>query len=114
MVVDIAFDEIILTTEPLMRMDYRDTARHALARAKTELASGDPDRLVYAALEIRKAMEAVTYGRAKSYEDEIPKVQYRTWQPRKIVEYLTKIDPKAVIGSSVAVGLRGIVAVQQR
>lgn len=87
-------------------MDYRDAARRALQRAKTELASGDPDRLAYAALEIRKAIEAVTYDKAQAYKDEMPKALYRTWQPGKVVEYLTEIDPHAGTGRIVRFGVQ--------
>ena len=85
-------------------MDFRDAARHALERAKTELASGDFNRLAYAALEIRKTMEAVTYDKAQSYKDEMPTVQYRTWQPGKVIKYLTEIDPHAATGRIVRFG----------
>lgn len=41
--------------------DYREEARQQLARARAELASGDDERLKYAALELREAMESLTY-----------------------------------------------------
>ena len=56
------------------------------------MASGDPERLPYAALELRKAMEAATYQRLRSYKEEIPPDVYRTWQPHKVVQYLIEID----------------------
>jgi len=55
-----------------MKIDYRELARRAVARARTEIESVDPDRLPYAALELRNAMEAITYSRAESYKDELP------------------------------------------
>jgi hypothetical protein len=42
-------------------------ARQALRRAQAEMSSSDPERLEYAALELRKAMEAVIYDRAQLY-----------------------------------------------
>ncbi len=88
-----------------MNTNFRNMAREALKRAKLEIASGERDRLPYAALEIRNAMEAVTYDRAESYKNEIPDASYRTWQPRKLLEYLLEIEPTAVLGSSLTVGV---------
>lgn len=88
-----------------MKVNYRAIARETLRRAKAEMASGDPDRLPYAALELRKTMEAVTYERAQLYKDEIPPDLYRTWQPPKVVRYITEIDWMTSFGSwQVAIG----------
>ena len=43
--------------------DYRNDARRELASAKDELGSADDERLKYAALELRIAMESLTYDR---------------------------------------------------
>ena len=47
-----------------MPVNFRHRAREALARAKAEIDSGEPERLKYAALELHMAIEAVTYERA--------------------------------------------------
>lgn len=87
-------------------VNYRELAREALTRAKQEIASENSDRLRYAALEIRRAMEAVTYSRAESYKGELPEDLYSTWQPRKVVEYLAEIDPRGTFrSSSFAIGV---------
>jgi hypothetical protein len=89
-----------------MKIDYRELARRAVARARTEIESVDPDRLPYAALELRNAMEAITYSRAESYKDELPLDLYRVWQPRDVIKYLTEIDPQGAFAtSSLAVGI---------
>jgi len=75
-----------------MTVDYRTIARQALKRARAETESGDPERLVYAALELRNALEAVIYDRARLYKDEVPADVYRTWQPRKVIRYMAEID----------------------
>jgi hypothetical protein len=67
-------------------MHYRALARQALQKAKLELDSGDPDRLEYAALQLRKALEAVTYERAQLYGTESPGIDYRTWQPPQAIK----------------------------
>lgn len=85
--------------------DYRNDARRELARAKIELASVDDERLKYAALELRMAMESLTYDRALAYKDEFPPAEYETWQPRKVMAILLEIDPNADKDSSLAFGI---------
>lgn len=63
-------------------MKYRNDAREYLQRSKNELNSSDNERLKYAVLELRMAMEALTYDRALAYKDEFPPNEYETWQPR--------------------------------
>lgn len=86
-------------------MNYRNFARLHLKSAEDELGSSSDGRLKYAALELRMAMEALTYDRALSYKDEFPPSEYETWQPRKIMSVLLNIDPKADKDSSLAIGL---------
>jgi hypothetical protein len=69
-------------------VDFRAEARKALNRARSELESGDDARLKYAALELRLAMEAITYDRARTYRNEMPPQEYDTWQPRKLMQLL--------------------------
>lgn len=85
--------------------DFRNEARKALSRAKAELDSNDDERLKYAALELRLAMEALTYDRASAYRNETPPQEYETWQPRKVMQLLLDIDPNADKNSSLAIGL---------
>jgi hypothetical protein len=87
-----------------MAVNFRERARQAVRRAKAELASGGEDRVRYAALELRLAMEALTYDRASAYKNEIPPKDYETWQPRKVLELLLDIDPNADKGVSLSVG----------
>jgi DNA-directed RNA polymerase subunit M/transcription elongation factor TFIIS len=74
---------------------YRPDAREALARAKNEIASNDSERLKYAALELRMAIEALVYDRLQIYKDELTPRDYEAWQPRKIMMMLLDIDPWA-------------------
>lgn len=85
--------------------DYRNDARRELARAKDELACSDDEHLKYAALELRMAMESLTYDRALAYKDEFPSAEYETWQPRKVMAILLEIDPNADKDSSLAFGI---------
>jgi hypothetical protein len=85
-------------------IDYRDRAHRALERAKTELDSNDDERLAYAMLELRFAMEAITYDRAQAFKDELPYEEYSTWQPRKLVAVLAGIDPSIMKSSTLSFG----------
>lgn len=86
--------------EPIVSVNYRALAHEALARAQKEVESEDPNRLRYAALELRGAMEAITYSRLESYKNELPRDMYITWQPRKLLEHLAEIDPEGTFLSS--------------
>jgi hypothetical protein len=81
---------------------FREDARDALARATRELASDDVERLKYAALELRMAIEALTYDRALAYKGEFPESEYETWQPKRVMEVLLEIDPTADKDRSIA------------
>lgn len=85
-------------------VQYRNLARVHLKSAENELGTHSDQRLKYAALELRMAMEALTYDRALSYKDEFPPQEYETWQPRKIISVLLTIDPMADKDRSLAVG----------
>jgi DNA-directed RNA polymerase subunit RPC12/RpoP len=89
-----------------MHTNFRHQAREALNRAKAEINSNDSERLKYAALELRMAIESLTYERASSYAKELPPAEYETWQPRKLMLLLLEIDPRADKDSSIAFGVQ--------
>jgi hypothetical protein len=86
------------------RIDYRNRARRALERARAELGANDDERLPYATLELRFAMEAITYDRAQAFKDDLPYEEYRTWQPRKLVAIMAGIDPSIMKSYTLRVG----------
>jgi hypothetical protein len=85
-------------------MNYRHEAHLRLAQARKELDSGDDARLKYAALELRMAMEGITYDRALAYKNEFPPDEYATWQPRRVMSVLLEIDASADMDSALAIG----------
>lgn len=85
-------------------MSYRSEARARLGAAKNELASRDDARLKYAALDLRMAMESLTYDRALAYKDEFPPKEYQTWQPKRVMLVLLEIDANADSDSALAIG----------
>lgn len=91
-----------------MTLNFRHLARESVSRARAELASGDRARLKFAALELRMAIESVTYERVQSYRDEIPQAEYRTWQPKKLMQLLIDIEPRADKGSGIAYGIEKV------
>lgn len=84
---------------------HRSNARKALASAESELISGEDQRLKYAALELRMAIESVTYDRAMAYKSEFPPHEYETWQPKKIMLTLLEIDSGADSDNSLSFGV---------
>ncbi|MFA1261863.1 hypothetical protein ACDI97_10665 [Xanthomonas axonopodis pv. fascicularis] len=81
-----------------VHQQYRTQARLAVDRASAILATGIDDQLRYAALELRLAMEALTYDRAQAYAKEIQPEAMSTWQPDKVMKMLLEVEPTA--GSS--------------
>lgn len=77
------------------KINFRHIVKARLAQAKIELGSANDERLKYAALELRMAIEGITYDRAMAFKDEIPPSEFGTWQPKKLMQLLLDIDPDA-------------------
>lgn len=86
-------------------MDYRTEAREALSRAQQNLSNKDPSGVVYAALELRIALESLIYQRATLYSKELCGKKLSTWQPGKLLKLLLEIDPYADKSGSLSVGV---------
>ncbi|PCJ43361.1 MAG: hypothetical protein COA71_00365 [SAR86 cluster bacterium] len=93
-------------------MNYRHDANQYLASAGEKLNTQKVQDLKYAALELRMAMEAITYDRAIAYKDEFPPEEFQTWQPRKVMRVLLDIDPIADKDSTISFGLEEEYGVQ--
>lgn len=91
-----------------MSMNYRNEARKHLKRSKEEFDTGDNERLKYTALELRMAMEALTYDRALAYKDEFPPDEYETWKPIRVMSVLLNIDPTTDRNRSIAFGVEEV------
>ncbi|QNM95543.1 hypothetical protein [Chitinimonas koreensis] len=94
-----------------MKIDYRGYARKSLQQAQQELQGNDDVRLRSAALQLRMAMEALTYDRMQIYADEISPEEYLTWQPKRVMELLLEIDAGADKDSSLALGVEEVYGV---
>lgn len=86
-------------------MNYRGMAREHVKIATEQLQSGKDSFLKYAALELRMAMEAITYDRAVAFKEEFPEEEYNTWQPKKVMGVLLEIEPTADKDSTISFGL---------
>lgn len=86
-------------------MNYRGIARKHLKAAAEQLETGADLALKYAALELRMAMEAVTYDRAAAFKEEFSTDEYVTWQPKKVMAVLLEIEPMTDKDSTIAFGL---------
>lgn len=75
------------------KLNYRQIARSHHEIAVKHLA-GDDSQIIYAALELRFALEALTYERMCLFESELPP-EIDTWQPQKIMALLLSIDPNS-------------------
>ena len=83
-------------------------ANNALVNAREEMASQNEYRVRYAALELRQSLECLVYERAYSYREEIPPAEYLAWQPRKVLQLLLDIDPKADQGCAISIGAEAV------
>ena len=77
--------------------------RTHVASARTLLASADDSVLAYAALELRMAMEAITYDKLRAYADRLPSEALARWQPPQAMKALLEFEPHAAAEGAVAV-----------
>jgi transcription elongation factor Elf1 len=84
--------------------DMRWKARECVARAKTLLANGDEPSARYACLELRFAIEYLTYDLVQTYREELPYDTLKKWQPRELIAEMRTVDPYADCSSRLDVG----------
>lgn len=89
-------------------LDFKQRAKKSLERAKKLLAEVDRHSARYAALELRMALEALTYDRAQTYESDLPPSEYSTWQPSKLLQALLEIDPNADQSAKLFMGIEEV------
>lgn len=80
-----------------LKADYLKLAREALERARSLLQRDEPEAATYAALELRRALEALVYENALRFTDELIGDDYLVWQPSQLLERLIEIDPVAAM-----------------
>ena len=76
-------------------MQPTDEKHQALERAKTLLSSSCELDLRYAALELRRCIEAIVYEKLWAYRDRFPPDVARKWQPPQAFRALLVMEPDA-------------------
>ena len=74
---------------------YLENAKLCLDRAITLVASAEDQNRLYAALELRRAFEALVYENAVRFLDDLSVADLHAWQPKPLLEKLIAIDPNA-------------------
>jgi hypothetical protein len=69
--------------------------REAYDAATALLAKGDEGSLRYAALELRRCIEAIVYEKLKVYGQLLPEASVHQWQPPQAFDALIEIEPNA-------------------
>src|SRR5262245_6060897 len=83
--------------------NMRWSARECVTRAKNLLAIGDEPSARYACLELRFAIEYITYDLLQPYRNELPYDIIKKWQPREFLGDMRSVDPYADCSSTLSV-----------
>src|SRR5437868_10079330 len=78
-----------------MKHDFRHRARKHVKNAKELLAQAGENAARYACLECRMAIEALTYQTLEAYLSEVPNSVMAQWTPKKVMDELLEVDPRA-------------------
>lgn len=73
-------------------------------RAKEELVTADPERLKYACLELRMAIERIVYWKLQNRFDRVSPREISAWQPKRAIEQIMElVDDRIMYDSSLAI-----------
>lgn len=78
--------------------------RAHVAAARTILESGQDSSLGYAALELRMAIETITYEKLRAHAKRLPESVLETWQPPQAMKALLEFEPHGNREKRVAFG----------
>lgn len=84
-------------------MDPIGEKREAFSNAERLLKSTAPGDLRYAALELRRSLEAIVYEKLWAYRRRLPEDIARTWQPPQAFSALAQIEPEAQHSTTISV-----------
>ena len=88
-----------------MKPNFRHMARKALRKAKARLSANNDEDLLNAALQLRMAMEALTYERAMIYAEDLGPEKMKTWQPKQLMARILEVDPQAGQAGTLSYGI---------
>ena len=80
-------------------------ADECLSRAKVLIEESRPEALRYAALELRFAIEAITYAKLQSYSARLPQSVIAKWQPPQAMIALLEVEPMADQSYTIRMGV---------
>lgn len=73
----------------------RHTARECVSRANNLIARGDQVSARYACLELRLAIEYITYNQLQAYMSEVSDEVLKKWTPKQVISQMLEVDPHA-------------------
>jgi len=89
----------------LGNLNMRHEARQCVSRAKKLLSRGEEAAVRYACLELRFAIEYITYSQLQAYMKEVSDDALKKWTPKQVISEMLEVDPCADKSRSLAVGL---------
>jgi hypothetical protein len=89
----------------MLKVDFRSRARAHVKSAKNLMVENGESAARYAGLELRMAIEALTYQLLQVYLAEVPNSIMAQWTPKKILDELLEIDPNADKTTTIFVGI---------
>lgn len=84
-------------------ISYRGRSKERVESARRHLESEDDARLVYACLDLRLAIESLTYDLVKLYSIDLSDSVITTWEPHKLFKELLILDPDADAGLTLTI-----------
>ena len=75
--------------------NMRHAARECVDRAKHLLSLGDEPSVRSACLQLRFAVEYLTYSQVDAYRNDLPYDSIKKWQPKQVINEMRTIDPRA-------------------
>lgn len=82
----------------------RHSAREHIGAAKVLLLVSGESSARYACLNLRMAIEALTYQTLQAYLAEVPNSAMTAWTPKKVIDELLAVDPMADKTSRISFG----------
>lgn len=85
-------------------LNLRHKARECVSRSRKLLARGDEYSVRYACLELRFAIEYITYDQLTIYISEVSDETLKKWTPKQVISGMLEVDPRADQTKGIAVG----------
>jgi len=87
-------------------IDFRASARGHLKCAQALLLTESDQSARYACLELRMAIEALTYQLLQAHLAEVPNSVMEKWTPKRVIDELLAIDPDVDKSREISIGIQ--------